>query len=72
MYKGGITFFRRKFFVSVPKNIVGEPFCVSENLGFRKILCIIGGYHDFPSKIFSLTVPKNFVGEPFCVTENFW
>ena len=23
----GITIFRRKFFVSVPKNFVGEPFC---------------------------------------------
>ena len=25
--EGGYTFFRRNFFVSVPKNFVGEPFC---------------------------------------------
>ena len=80
----------------------GHPFNVSENLGYRKILCIIGGitifrrkffvsqcrkiswtslqclrkfgvsknfmhkrrYHKFPSKIFCLAVPKNFVGIP--------
>ncbi len=24
---GSIKIFRRKFFVSVPKNFVGEPFC---------------------------------------------
>ena len=28
----------------------------------------MGGYQDFPSKIFCLTVPKNFVREPFRVS----
>ena len=54
----------------MPRKFVGELFNVSENLGSRKVFCIIGWYHDFPSKIFSLTVPKNFVWEPFYVSEN--
>ena len=49
------------------KKFYREPFNVSENLGYRKILCMKGRYHQFPSKIFSLTVPKYFVKEPFCV-----
>ena len=65
---------RSNFFVSVPKNFVGEHFSVSENFGHRKSLWIKGGeaggreYHDFLSKIFCLTVPKNFVGESFSVS----
>ena len=38
----------------------GHPFNVPENLGCRKILCITGGYHVFPSNNDCLTVPKNF------------
>ena len=38
----------------------GHPFNVPENLGYRKILCITGGYHVFPSNNDGLTVPKNF------------
>ena len=49
----------------------GEPFSVSEKLGFLKVFRIIGTYHDFPSKFFSLTILKNFVGEPFCVSKIF-
>ena len=59
--------------LTVPKNFVGEPFCVSQNFWYRKNLWIRGGrggggreYHDFLSKVFCLTVPKIFVGEPFC------
>ena len=44
-----------------------HPFNVSEILGYRKILCIIGVI-TFPLKIFCLTVPKNFVKEPFSVS----
>ena len=51
------------------KNFVEEPFCVSENFCYRKMLGIReGGYQDFPSKTFCLTVPKIFVGEPFSVS----
>ena len=51
-YRRGITFLRRKLLVSQWLNFCGEPFNVSEILGHRKALCIIGGYHDFPSEFF--------------------
>ena len=38
--------------LTVPKNLVAEPFGISENFGYRKILCIRGGYHDFLWEIF--------------------
>ena len=105
MHTRGYHVFPSKFFLShSAENIRGHPFDVSENLGYRKILCIIGGitsfrrnffvsqcrkilwaslqcfrkfgvsknfmhtrgYHVFPSKIFCLTMPINLVGEPFC------
>ena len=40
---------------------------VSKNVGDKRV----GGYHNFPSKLFCLTVPKHFVEEPFCVSESF-
>ena len=40
--------------------------CVSENIRYRKRLCIKGGYQDFPSIFFCLEVPKQFVAEHFC------
>ena len=47
-------------------------------LCFRKLLVsknvsdkTVGGYHDFPYKLFCLTVPKHFVEETFCVSEKF-
>ena len=59
--------------IRVPTKFVEEPFCVSEKIGDRKILCIRGeGYHDSPSKLFCFKVPNHFVGEPFCVSEIFW
>ena len=45
----------------------GHSFNVSENLGYQKILCIIGGITIFPRKFF-VSVPKNFVKEPFSVS----
>ena len=33
----------KNFCLTVPKNFVGEPFCVSQNFWFRKILWIRGG-----------------------------
>ena len=36
--KGGVTFFRRSFFPNRTKNIVGEPFCVSEMFWYQNIL----------------------------------
>ena len=72
--EGDHDFLLKIFCLTVPKNFVGEPFCVSQNLWYGKILWIRGGgreYHDFPSKIFCLTVPKKFVKEPSVVSENF-
>ena len=65
------------FCLKVPKNFVGEPFGVSENIWYRKILCLRGLCQDFPSKTFCLTVSKYFVGESFTVavtsgTGNVW
>ena len=53
------------------ENFREEPVKVSEKLEYRKLLCIMGWYHGFPSKVFSFTVPQNFVAEPFCVSESF-
>ena len=58
------------FCLTGPKNFVRGPFCISENFGYRKILCIRRGYHYSPLKIFCLTIPKKFVGEPFCFKKN--
>ena len=61
------------FGLTVPKNFVGEDFGVSENLGYRKFLCIRerGGVSRFSVENFCHTVPKNFVGEQFGVSEIF-
>ena len=42
------------FCQTVPKNFVGEHFGVSENFGYRKIICIRerGGYHVLRQKFF--------------------
>ena len=56
-------------FVSQCRKFCGETLNVLDKLGHPTILCIMGEFHDFPSKIFSLAVPKNFVGENFCVSE---
>ena len=64
--EGGIHDYPSKTFcLTVPKNFVEEPICVSEIFGYRKILCFRELCHDSLSKIFCLTLPKNFVGESF-------
>ena len=60
--------FRRKIFcLTVPKNLVREPFSVSLISGMGKFFAseVNVTIFDFLSKFFCLTVPKNFVGEPF-------
>ena len=45
--------FPSKFFLShSAEKFCGHPFNVSENLGYRKILCIIGGITIFRQKFF--------------------
>ena len=63
---GSIKIFRRNcFYVTVPKNSVGEPFSVSLISGSEKVFAS-EGCQDFLSKIFCPRVPKQFVEQPFC------
>ena len=54
----------------MPKNFVGEHFCVPEKFWYRKLLGTREGgkNHKFLSKFLCFTVPKIFVGEPFIVS----
>ena len=64
LYAKGYHYFPLKNFrLTVPKNFVEEPVCVSENFGYRKTFCLKGEYHNFLHKISCLKVPKNFVVE---------
>ena len=46
LYAKGYRYFPLKNFrLTVPKNFVEEPVCVSEDFVHRKILCIRRGYH---------------------------
>ena len=55
---GGCHVCPSEFFLSHnAENYWEPPYNVSENWGYRKNLCIIVWYHDFPWKFFSLRVP---------------
>ena len=59
------------FCLTVPKNVIGEPFSLSLISGIEKIWMTgrgLGECQDFPSKFSCLTVPKIFVGQPFRVS----
>ena len=66
---GGITCFRRKFFVSQCRKFRGHPFNVSESLRYRKILCIIGGITSFRRNFLSHSAER-FCGHPFNVSKS--
>ena len=66
--KGGYHVFPSEIFGLSAEKFRGHPFNVSENLGYRKILCIIGGITIFRRKFFVSLLPKNFVKEPFSVS----
>ena len=61
---GGITIFRRKFFVSQCRKISWASLQCFRKFGVSKKIMHNRGWHNFPSKSFGLTVPKNFVGIP--------
>ena len=61
---GGITSFRRKFFVSQCRKMSWASLQCFRKFGVSKNFMHNRGYHKFPSKIFRLTVPKNVVGIP--------
>ena len=65
-----VTIFCQSLFLTVPKNFVGQPFCVSENFVYRKSLWIReeGCVSQFLSKCVSDST-KKIVGQPFCVSE---
>ena len=58
-------FVRKKFCLTVPKNLVGKTFWVSL-IWVSKNFMFKGVRHDFSSNFFCLAEPKNFAGEPFC------
>ena len=69
--KGGVTFFRRSFFCpKSAKNIVGEPFCVSERFWYQKFLDNRG--IAILSNFFVSHRQKSFWRKPVCVSESFW
>ena len=48
LYAKGYHYFALKNFrLTVPKNFVEEPVCVSENFGYRKTLCLRRGISRF-------------------------
>ena len=61
---GGITSFRRKFFVSQCRKISWASLQCFRKFGVSKNFMQTRGYHVFPSKSFCLTVPKIFGGVP--------
>ena len=67
-----ITIFCRSLCLRVPKFFVGQTFCVSEKIGYRKKLRIIRGIHYYLLIFFCSTVPKKFVRKHFGVSESFW
>ena len=66
---GGITIFRRKFFVSQCRKNSWASFQCFRKFGVSKKFKHNRGYHNFPSKIFCLSAEK-FPGHPFNVSEN--
>ena len=68
----GITILRRNFFcLTVPKNLVEDPFrALFQEVSGNESLWIRAGEkcQSVPSNTFCLTVPKLFVGEPFSVS----
>ena len=75
----GYHYFPLKFFcLTVPKNFVGAPPCLSQNLGYRKIFCMRGisrfsvrrGVAQISVDYFMSHSAETFVGEPFSVSLN--
>ena len=56
----------------VSKFFVGQIFCVSGKIGYRKTLRIIRALHYYLLILFCSAVPKNFVRKHFGVSESFW
>ena len=71
--KGYHDFPLRNLCLPVPRKFVGESFCVSKELWYRKFSSKGGGkLHGFVEKFFISQDRKNFAREPFFVSEIFW
>ena len=71
MTKRFITLFSVEFFSRIPPlKFVGEPLCVSESLGHRKLFCSVGAAQ-FSVGFSGLPILKNLVGNPFSLTHYF-
>ena len=70
--RGCITIFCQSLCLRVPKFFVGQIFCVSGKIGYRKTLRIIRALHYYLMILFCSAVPKNFVRKHFGVSENVW
>ena len=70
MGKRGVSQFSDNFLSHVPKNIVGEKFCVSEKVWYEKKLVTGGGCHVCPSDFFLSHSAEGLRGEAFCTAEN--
>ena len=68
----GYNVFPSKIFgLTVPKKFVGEHFGVTENFGYRKVLCFReGGYHVSPSKTFVTHTKKLRCGTLRCLRKS--
>ena len=68
----GYNVFSSKIFgLTVPKKFVGEHFGVTENFGYRKVLCFReGGYHVSPSKTFVTHTKKLRCGTVRCLRKS--
>ena len=62
--RGYHVFSVENFLSHSAEKIRGHPFNVSENLGYRKILCIIGGITSFRRKFFVSQCRKISWGNP--------
>ena len=58
MKRGYHDFLSKIFCLTVPKNFVGEPFCVSKKFWYRKLPCIGGGHHGFVENFWSHRTQK--------------
>ena len=70
---GGITIFYQSFCLTILKNVVEVPFCVSESFGYRKFLWREekrGVYHNFLSKFLSHSTKKYRRGTLVCFRKN--
>ena len=69
---GGITFFRRIFFVSQCRKILWATLQCFRKFGVSKIFMHKKGISLFSVDFFCFTVPIKFVGEPLRVSKKFW